>query len=75
MNLTVFESGGGIFAGCEYIKGYTFKTVRSGETFALFAKLYRMLTANPAGAGDHSARLTGLTDCFECLSPVEYKTA
>ncbi|MCL2401693.1 MAG: hypothetical protein FWC90_03510 [Oscillospiraceae bacterium] len=62
MNLTVFSSRDGVFANCEYIKGYAFNDTVSGDICALLP----VKCANFGLSHDSYAHFRRI----ECLSPL-----
>ena len=61
-----------IFHGSDIVRKYSFKTVRTWDSYALLARANRTLAMDFALLREKSALFRD-KDCFECLSP--YHTA
>lgn len=75
MNISVFASGSHVYSDCEYVKGYAFRNLASGEESAHFAEISHIVTAVFAILRDSyalllkynhmlMANLTVLRDCY-----------
>ena len=57
-----------LFPGSDIVRKYTFKTMNTGDSYALLARANHQLAMNFAISRGKSAHFQ---DCFECLSPHE----
>jgi hypothetical protein len=75
VNISVFASGSHVYSNCEYIKGYAFRSLVSGERSAHFTRFDHIVTADFASLRDNYVHFANRKDCFECLSPDKYAAA
>ena len=62
-----------LFHGSDIVRKYTFKTVSTGDSYALLGRSYRRMVSTLALFRDNSAHFQQKQqkNCFECHSPHE----